>query len=354
MIRSATLADGSTAYKARVGTHGEQRSFTRKRDAEEWEANEKQRRRRERAGLDVEKGPITLDALCELYLDNYTANSKAWTAKMLGYSRKQFGKVQVRNIQPEAVGAWLNGLKLSPKTKTHILGQLRAVMNAGVEWNYLYRSPVRRGAVKNPGKKRLEPINPFRSWNEVASVAEATGSSKWGALIRFACATGLRPGEWAGATWADLDLRAGTMFVRGTKNEGAERTIVLGAEAVAALQPLPVPIGGGLIFTADGGGKIDGANFGRYVWHPALKLASVSSRPPYQMRHTFACLALDAGVPIEFVSKHMGHANIKTTLDYYAKFLPRYEARARALLDQIGSEKGDEDGNRSQQATPTR
>jgi hypothetical protein len=34
------------------------------------------------------------------------------------------------------------------------------------------------------------------------------------------------------------------------------------------------------------------------------------------MRHTFAILALAAGVPIEWVSKQLGHASVKTTLDH--------------------------------------
>jgi len=54
-------------------------------------------------------------------------------------------------------------------------------------------------------------IRPFRSLAEVDAVAEGAGD--YGALIRFACATGLRPEEWAALTWADVDFAARTATV---------------------------------------------------------------------------------------------------------------------------------------------
>ena len=60
-------------------------------------------------------------------------------------------------------------------------------------------------------------------------------------------------------------------------------------------------------------------------------------RTLYEMRHTFATLALAAGAPIEWISKQMGHTSIRTTLKYYARFLPAADARAVAALDAFES-----------------
>jgi integrase len=69
------------------------------------------------------------------------------------------------------------------------------------------------------------------------------------------------------------------------------------------------------------------------VWYPALHSAELERRPLYQMRHTYATLALAAGARIEWVSRQMGHRDIRTTLRFYATFLPEVDERNVSLLD---------------------
>src|SRR5205823_11270221 len=67
--------------------------------------------------------------------------------------------------------------------------------------------------------------------------------------------------------------------------------------------------------------------------YPALDGAELERRPLYQMRHTYATLALAAGARIEWVSRQMGHRDIRTTLRFYARFVPEVDARNLAALD---------------------
>ncbi len=53
----------------------------------------------------------------------------------------------------------------------------------------------------------------------------------------------------------------------------------------------------------------------------------------HECRHTAVSQMLDAGIPIERVSKFMGHASITITIDCYDHLLPTGEADAVALLD---------------------
>lgn len=50
------------------------------------------------------------------------------------------------------------------------------------------------------------------------------------------------------------------------------------------------------------------------------------------MRHTYATLALQAGVGIKVVSQRLGHANVGITWDTYAHVLPEDDEQAAALF----------------------
>jgi integrase len=60
-------------------------------------------------------------------------------------------------------------------------------------------------------------------------------------------------------------------------------------------------------------------------------------RPLYQMRHTFATLALAASADIYWVSKQLGHESIRTTLKHYARFVAAVDERNMRLLDDLAA-----------------
>jgi integrase len=118
------------------------------------------------------------------------------------------------------------------------------------------------------------------------------------------------------------------------KTDASFRTIMLQQRATDALKRLPRPINSGvLIFPAPKGGYINLDNWRARTWKQALIAAKIDHRPLYQMRHTYATLALAAGADIYWVSKQLGHTNIQTTLKHYARFLPAVDERNLKLLD---------------------
>jgi integrase len=345
-VKRLFLKNGEIRYEAyfEEGGRERRRRFRTRKDADAAMQEARDRKRRRRAGIPEQREPITYAELVELFLDQYTATGRGadrWMRDMLAYSLKAFGPVSVRELLPENIGRWIKHLPVSAKTKQHALGAMRQVLRAGVTWDYLAVNPARPAAVKSPPSQPPD-IVPFESWDEVFAVAEEAG--RYGPLVVFACATGLRPEEWSALQWRDIDRSARRCSIRRTwasgelryegKREASLRTVLLADVALDALDGLPQPLRSDqLVFPATEGGYVSLSNWRRRVWYPALERSGLERRPLYQMRHTFATLALAAGMPVDFVSRQLGHTDIRTTLRFYARYIPALEERHLAMLN---------------------
>jgi len=281
---------------------------------------------------------VTFAQLVELWEDNFAPSE--WRRRMLNPPLERWGRIRVRSLQPEAIGGWLHQLEYAPKTKTHILQSFRQVLSAGVDWGYLSVSPARAGAFKAPGSKRLREIRPFESWDEVLLLASEMGP--YSPLVRFVCATGLRsPSEWLTLRWAAVDLPNRLLTVDGTKSAAAQRTIPLSARAVEALEDQPRRLRSPLVFHELDGDPYRYRMWRKREWHPALIAAGLRDRNPYEMRHTFATLALQAGASVDDVSQALGHESIDITLGFYRKWTRPMLERLRDVLDTIDRKEPD-------------
>ena len=91
-------------------------------------------------------------------------------------------------------------LGIKPTTKGNALRAMRQILRFGVECGFLERNPA---SIKGPAPARRN-IKPFESRAQVFAVAAKAG--QYGPLIRFACATGLRPQEWMALEWRSIDF----------------------------------------------------------------------------------------------------------------------------------------------------
>lgn len=70
------------------------------------------------------------------------------------------------------------------------------------------------------------------------------------------------------------------------------------------------------VFHIDGR-PISWVYFWREVWKPALEVAGLEYRAPYNLRHSYAWHSLQAGVPIASLARLMGHADVSRTFQVY-------------------------------------
>jgi len=123
------------------------------------------------------------------------------------------------------------------------------------------------------------------------------------------------------------------------KTERGRRSISLDPETVAALKAHRArhgqerrALGLGLTDTDLVFSQVDGSPvhpdwFGR-TFTRLSKQARLPAIRLHDLRHTFATLALDAGVKVWDVSDILGHANISITVDLYRHAVPDTQAEA--------------------------
>jgi integrase len=218
---------------------------------------------------------------------------------------------------------------------------LRQVLARAVDWGLLETNPAKVG-VGNPQRRPTE-MRPFESWDEVDAVAARLGR-RYGPMVIFAGATGLRPGEWIALEHRDIDRDARVVYVcraftngrlKCTKTEASVRAVPLSARAVDALDRLPDKGRTPLVFPSPSGAYLDLHNFRLRDWKPAQRQAGIDPvRRVYDLRHTFATLALRAGISTFDLSRYMG-ASLTMIDRHYGHLARDGREHAIRLLDAL-------------------
>ena len=176
--------------------------------------------------------------------------------------------------------------------------------------------------------------------------------------ILLGATTGMRRGEVLGVRWRDLDLDAGRLAVRQTlaaprnpdtgehlpafgepKTLRGKRNVPRPAQTVTALrghhkaQAVTRLLAGpdytdhGLVFAEPDGSPIHPDRFRKRFEH-RVERSGLPRIRFHDLRHTYATLALSAGVHPKVVSEVLGHASISITLDIYSHAIPAMQESA--------------------------
>jgi integrase len=202
-----------------------------------------------------------------------------------------------------------------------------------------------------------------RSWTtwsppEVGSFLASLAKDRLSPLWELAVNSGMRRGELLGMRWEDVDLAAGTMAVRRarvvagyeviesrTKTDRA-RVISLDSGMVAILRDWrrsqleermqwgPDYQESGFVFTRENGEPLHPDRVSKLFEDHVAKSGLPRIRF-HDLRHTWATLALAAGVHPKVVAERLGHASIQITLDTYSHVLPQQDRAAGELVSSL-------------------
>jgi len=257
-----------------------------------------------------------------------------------------YGDRPLRRLDPAALQRMHRTLTaggLSPRSVHHVHRVTRRMLRDAVRWGILTRNPA---DLIDPPKV---PAVEMRTWTaeQTGRFLDATKDDWCSVGWRLAATTGMRRGELAGLQWDDLDgnrltvRRSVTMtgnrptVQQGTKT-GRSRTLTLDAETVAQLHRYRVEQRIRQIRVGGGGPWLLAYDDGRPVspdwltrrFRALCEQAGVPTIRLHDVRHTYATLALRAGVHPRVVAERLGHTTVTVTLDTYSHAVPELEAEA--------------------------
>ncbi len=226
---------------------------------------------------------------------------------------------------------------------------LHAALDDAVRWR---KVPLNAADQATPPSAKSARAPEMRTWSapELASFVARTQGDRYGYPWSFLATTGCRRGEMLGLRWSDVDLDAGVASIRqqviplpkatgrgregrivaGTKG-GGDRVIELDRRTVASLgawrkeqarERLLMGDGyhdHGLVFPRPDGRPFHPEAFSK-SFDRRLRQEAFADLPTIQLhdlRHTWATLALEAGVDVAVVSKQLGHASPTITWGVY-------------------------------------
>jgi integrase len=318
--------------------------------------------RRNAVRADVDKGitpgddRLTVAQLVEQWLQHRKGRVSAATLANYRTVAKRHitdtavGRKRVSKLTSLDVSALLHDREEthSPRTVKLIRTVLGAAYRWGEEQGLVQRNPVRF----TEGPRQRQTTHRAMTEEQARAVLEAAKGTRYEAAFALMLSLGLRPGECLGIRWSDVDLEARTLTVHhglkrdGTlgnvKNDGSRRLLSLPAELVPLLKARMSAQeadrvrsaeywhGGTdpLVFTTDVGQPVSDRNLAQRDFAGICKKAGVGTWHLHECRHTAATIMLTKGVPIEVVSKVLGHADIRMTANVYAHLLPRHLAPA--------------------------
>jgi integrase len=320
----------------------------------------------------IEKG-LTFDATRLAYgefLEQWLKSTtlRANTSSQYRQVAKQYilpglARVKLANLNAQHIQSLYNRLREPGETQASdwVLVKVHAIVHGSLEY------AVETGLLsRNPAAGVIPPRAPdyemlFYDHDQVNRLLMAARGDRFEALIYLAVTTGMREMELLGLQWSDVDWQNGIISVRrqlmrkrtgesifgALKTEKARRQVALGEQSLRCLSEHysrqildkqlagPTWIDHNLVFANTRGGPVHQRNMLERVWRPLVEKAGLPYIRFHDLRHTAASLMLAAGIPINVVSRRLGHSRPSITLDIYGHLMPHAQEQAAQMMDEL-------------------
>lgn len=325
-----TVEKRGDRWRARFEHHGRTYSatFTRKKDAQEWERQELIR---------IERGtfvaPQSRQARVNDRLDDWLRRmSPEWRPRTLEVYRSRvdhhirpfFGVWAIGSITQADVEDWRDSMP--SKTAHSSLKVFKSFLNKQVQLGIIAVSPAKHVAQPKVGKFKPEILEPHELEAVVEELPRWAGDVAMG-LVYLGC----RVGDLAALTPASVDRVNNRIRIVDQKT-GADRWLPI-AEPLGPVIERRLAADTVRLFTKPEWMYLHPSGF-RKVWTPVVERVTGKHVRPHDLRHTCASVLIRMGMTDVMVAKFMGHASPTITKSIYAHlFADDMEDMADALTE---------------------
>ena len=286
------------------------------------------------------------------------------------YLKPQLGEIRLQKLTARDIQqyyTWLMGEKeLSPNTVIKHHNLLTNTLNAAERQEYITKNPMR--AVSPPKKRQREAK--FYTPEQLGILLDKAVGTRL-ELPVFICAyLGLRRGELCGLRWSDVDLERQTITIENTRTQAGKKEIEKGTKTASSTRTLYLPDTLCDMLKAarehqqacraeyknayDDNDYVvvmeDGRPFRpNYLSELFGKFLADNDLPKivlHELRHTFASLSNQAGIPAYNIGKALGHSTPATTQKIYTHLLDQTHTQAvegvAAIADEARRKAGKE------------
>lgn len=320
------------------------------------------------AGEYVEPSRVTLGEQLDLWLANTKATVRPSTyksyANLVEHQLKpRLGETLLQQLATAQLNTTYaamlsNGRRskkagpLSPRTVRFAHTVLRMALQDAVRSNLVHRNVA--DAARPP--RKATPTMQVWSVEQLRTfLGKVEGDRLYAGYLLLAM-TGMRRGEALGLRWQDVDVANGRVSIVQTlvatdyetrfstpKTDRGRRTVALDRATLATLvehrerQQVERAMWGdaytdhGLVLAKENGEPLHPHGFSQ-SFRRHVKLAGLTAIRLHDLRHTYATLALQAGVHPKVVQERLGHSSIAITMDTYSHAIPALQESAAELI----------------------
>ncbi len=286
------------------------------------------------------------------------------------YLKPQLGEIRLQKLTARDIQqyyTWLMGEKeLSPNTVIKHHNLLTNTLNAAERQEYITKNPMR--AVSPPKKRQREAK--FYTPEQLGILLDKAVGTRLELPVYICAYLGLRRGELCGLRWSDVDLEHKTITIENTRTQAGKKEIEKGTKTASSTRTLYLPDTLCDMLKAarehqqacraeyknayDDNDYVvvmeDGRPFRpNYLSELFGKFLADNDLPKivlHELRHTFASLSNQAGIPAYNIGKALGHSTPATTQKIYTHLLDQTHTQAvegvAAIADEARRKAGKE------------
>ena len=286
------------------------------------------------------------------------------------YLKPQLGEIRLQKLTARDIQQYYTWLmdekKLSPNTVIKHHNLLTNTLNAAERQEYITKNPMR--AVSPPKKRQREAK--FYTPEQLGILLDKAVGTRL-ELPVFICAyLGLRRGELCGLRWGDVDLEHKTITIENTRTQAGKKEIEKGTKTASSTRTLYLPDtlcdmlkaarehqqacraeyknayddNDYVVVMEDG--RPFRPNYLSELFGNFLADNDLPKIVLHELRHTFASLSNQAGIPAYNIGKALGHSTPATTQKIYTHLLDQTHTQAvegvAAIADEARRKAGKE------------